>query len=277
MSTQASQDLETSLVNALRCALRPVIAELAGNAGIHGNTYLPDESMPQAGSGTNGFPSSRATQRDVNEPVTTPWAHIATCKENPAGYGKLLVENLAALPHPEQIQSVLNNVVQFNGVPETPAATRDPSDRALHAIQSKLEAIMNLQVSQFQGDDKEFRNMGTLIAALTLQCFHEVNEARRKQFVKGNTSVLQRNNTGPRLLSEDEEARLRQSRARSRSPNGFGRGNGNFGRGRSPFRGFRGKGFGRGGGGNRGRGGWRSRSYSPRRSPSRRNDDNMQH
>jgi hypothetical protein len=266
MSTQPPQSTGIASTDSLLRALCNIIT-LHGNGQFSGSsTYLPDGAATQADQYMDEEPSSRATQRDVLENVASPWRHIARKQVLPTGYGLALAKEFGALPHKDQVEVIVENAESFVGVPETPPATRDALDKQLQGIQSKLETIMNLQVQQFMGEDKDFRDTGTLISCMTLQCFHEVQEMRRRNFVKGNTNVLQRSNSGARLLSEEEEGRLRQSR--SRSPAGRGSGFGR-GRGQSPFRPFRGRGRGRGFQGNGGRsyqGGWRSRSNSPRRS-----------
>jgi hypothetical protein len=164
-----------------------------------------------------------------------------------------LCDRLQSAPPLETVQKLEEKIPKYKGVPSTPPPRKHPKDHQLFLIQKKLEGTMQLLVDHFERGEVQSLQ---LAAALARSSWEDCQQARRTLLAgKGGGSILERRNDDerPKLLTPEEEQKLRQQRQQQQKARGRDRFRSNS-RFRSTSGQFHGKGKGKGKGkGNRNR------------------------
>ena len=164
-----------------------------------------------------------------------------------------LCDCLQSAPPLETVQKLEDKLPKYKGVPSTPPPRRHQKDHQLFVIQKKLEGTMQMIVDHFERGEAHSLQ---LAAALARSGWEDCQQARRMMLAgKGGGGILERRNDDerPKLLTPEEEQKLRHQRQQQQKTRGRDRFRSNS-RFRSSSHQFSGKGKGKGKGkGNRNR------------------------
>ena len=128
--------------------------------------------------------------------------------------GKKLGELLKFPPPLQLLRTNLSEIPQYQGIPETPAPRRNTTDTRLFQTQKKLEQSMNCLAFALETNDPKLVHSA---AAYIRSSWEDLHQTRRVIFAGRQRSKLdpRPDNSGARLLSKEEEARVAAARARN--------------------------------------------------------------
>ena len=143
--------------------------------------------------------------------VENAWEDVVPAPERaPTGAATALVSRLGFPPPLDTIRTFIKEITPYLGVPKTPPARKEPQDRALHGLQQKIEAVMQLLVETAETSGI---TDGPLIAcaAVARSVWEDSNEIRRRNLARGQAFKLdtREDATTIRLLSDAEEKAIR--------------------------------------------------------------------
>ena len=204
--------------------------QMVQDVTTHVTNLLQNQTPSQTAAAQSAASPARRPAKDseTESGDEDPWDGVLpTTRRTPLGAGAELAMRLSCPPRLDGIKEQLKNLHLVQGIPMTVPPRRHRTDRALFTAQSKLEGAMSLMVEVAERCDL---SQGPLLqaAALTRSAFEDLTDLRRKTLAGYQASKLDPREDAStlRLLSPEEERRIKPPRRFRDGGKGGGKGHG---------------------------------------------------